>query len=152
SDLQRGDSVLIHNGSISSTPSYHGYVKLIQPQRIHVTIPLKNISPALFASHDWIIDKFPSDMTSEASHTALYDFLLAPNDDKKAAILGAAFPVPPIERRPLSNLNERQQEAVEKAVHCHAFHLIWGPPGTGKTRVIPEIVQRVEGRILLGAF
>ena len=32
------------------------------------------------------------------------------------------------------------------------FHLIWGPPGTGKTRVVPEIVSHVSGSVLLGAF
>jgi hypothetical protein len=87
-DLERGDSVLIHSGLISSTASYHGYVKEVEPRRIRVSIPLKNISPRLFAAHDWIIDKFPSDMTAEASHTALYDFLVSPMDSKKRAILG----------------------------------------------------------------
>jgi DNA replication ATP-dependent helicase Dna2 len=29
---------------------------------------------------------------------------------------------------------------------------VWGPPGTGKTRIIPEIVRRISGRLLLGAF
>jgi DNA replication ATP-dependent helicase Dna2 len=37
-------------------------------------------------------------------------------------------------------------------VNCDVYHLIWGPPGTGKTKVIPEIAQRVPGPILLGAF
>jgi DNA replication ATP-dependent helicase Dna2 len=41
---------------------------------------------------------------------------------------------------------------VERASGCSKFHLIWGPPGTGKTRVIPEIVRQIEGPVLLGAF
>jgi DNA replication ATP-dependent helicase Dna2 len=49
-------------------------------------------------------------------------------------------------------LNASQIEAVESAVNCETFHLIWGPPGTGKTKVIPEIVERVTGPVLLGAF
>src|SRR5262252_5390859 len=48
--------------------------------------------------------------------------------------------------------NRSQLRAIERSVACKAFHLIWGPPGTGKTKVIPEIVGRVSGRVLLGAF
>ncbi len=41
---------------------------------------------------------------------------------------------------------------MERASGCSDFHLIWGPPGTGKTRVIPEIVRNIHGDVLLGAF
>jgi DNA replication ATP-dependent helicase Dna2 len=156
SDLERGDSVLIHSGLISSTASYHGYIKDVEPNRLRVSVPLKNITPGIFAGQEWTIDKFPSDVTAEASHTALYDFLVSPMDDKKRAILGEGGesvkrPVP-IERCESGELNRSQAEAVERAVHCDIYHLIWGPPGTGKTRVIPEIVRRVAGTALLGAF
>jgi DNA replication ATP-dependent helicase Dna2 len=159
SDLERGDAVLIHAGRISSTASYHGYVKEVEPRRIRIAIPLKNISPGLFASQDWIIDRFPGDVTSEASHTALYDFLVAPADEKKRAILGdapgrAASAADRCEIAADSSLNESQATAVGRSVSCDVYHLIWGPPGTGKTRVIPEIVRAVRSRgpVMLGAF
>jgi DNA replication ATP-dependent helicase Dna2 len=108
----------------------------------------------VFEGQDWIVDRFPSDMTSEASHTALYDFLVAPDDDRKRAILGlsAAKESGTAETGDCSGLNESQRRAIQRASSCRTFHLIWGPPGTGKTRVIPEIVRRVSGRVLLGAF
>src|SRR5438034_6391567 len=87
SDLQPGDSVLIHAGRISSTATYHGFVRDITTNRIRVWIPLKNLTATVFEGQSWIIDKFPSDVTAEASHTALYDFLVAPRDEKKKAIL-----------------------------------------------------------------
>jgi DNA replication ATP-dependent helicase/nuclease Dna2 len=156
SDLERGDSVLIHAGLISSTASYHGYVKDVEPNRLRVSIPLKNIETDLFAAQDWTIDKFPSDVTAEASHTALYDFLVSPMDERKRAILCG---ISESGKRPAAmgwrysgELNPSQAEAVERAASCDVFHLIWGPPGTGKTRVIPEIVRRVSGTVLLGAF
>jgi len=173
SDLERGDSVLIHAGRISSTSSYHGYVRDIEPGRVRVSIPLKNISAALFAGQEWIIDRFPGDVTAEASHTALYDFLASPMDDKKRAILGVKAPLleqegwresaggaeraSPIGRSNKelvsgTSLNRSQVQAVERSINSEVFHLIWGPPGTGKTRVIPEIVRRVPGTVLLGAF
>src|SRR5262249_40247406 len=107
-------------------------------------------------------------------HTALYDFLVSPMNNKKRAIIGtdhrtlgdtqypseasgARTKVPHSLRSGTvssleSNANASQAEAIERAVNCDVYHLIWGPPGTGKTRVIPEIVRRVPGTVLLGAF
>ncbi len=193
SDLERGDSVLIHAGRISSTSTYHGYVREIDTRRMRVSIPLKNLDTSVFEGQDWIVDRFPSDVTAEASHTALYDFLVAPMNGKKAVILGTrakardyigdqmsagnapspnalaenvlaanALSVNALAENVLSpnvvagfsrrSLNFTQQEAIDRAVNCDVFHLIWGPPGTGKTRVIPEIVERINGPVLLGAF
>src|SRR6266516_3459559 len=175
SDLERGDGVLIHAGRISSTPTYHGYAQEMDTHRIRVAIPLKNVDARVFEGQDWIVDRFPRDMTAEASHTALYDFLMAPMDGKKRVILGdfgirnsdfgfgeraSLNMIPKSEiRNPnseipvvLTGLNSSQQEAIDRAVNCEIFHLIWGPPGTGKTKVIPEIVHRIGGPVLLGAF
>jgi DNA replication ATP-dependent helicase Dna2 len=150
SDLEIGDSVLIHSGRVSSSATYHGHVAAIDTRGMRVSIPLKNLDPRVFEGQDWIVDRFPSDVTAEASHTALYDFLVSPMDDKKRAILGV--PNEPQRHRDTGKYESSQQEAIDRAVHCDVFHLIWGPPGTGKTRVIPEIVKQVDGPILLGAF
>ncbi len=162
SDLEIGDSVLIHAGRISSTATYHGYVREIDPRRMRVSIPLKNLDARVFEGQAWILDRFPSDVTAEASHTALYDFLVSPVDEKKRAILGTraeARDCIPDETSTAHvvagfspRLNASQLDGIHRAVNCSVFHLIWGPPGTGKTKVIPEIVQRVHGPVLLGAF
>lgn len=153
SDLQAGDAVLIHSGNISSTPTFHGYVRHMDAQRIRIAIPIRNLSPHAFAGRLWIIDRFPSDVTADASHTALYDFLgkmgtdpifcatSNPNDGRRK--MGSV---------PIFPLNESQRDAIERASGCSMFHLVWGPPGTGKTKVIPEIVRHVNEPILLGAF
>ena len=155
SDLEIGDSVLIHAGRISSTATFHGHVREVSPHRLRVSIPLKNLNASVFEGQTWIIDRFPSDVTAEASHTALYDFLVSPMNDKKRAILGhdrSESMAAHLPAESVADLNISQSEAVHRAVHCDTFHLIWGPPGTGKTRVVPEIVQRVPGPLLLGAF
>jgi DNA replication ATP-dependent helicase Dna2 len=163
SDLERGDSVLIHAGRISSTSTWHGHVREIGTHRVRISIPLKNLDVKLFEGQDWIIDRFPGDVTAEASHTALYDFLAAPVDAKKEVILGTRAKAREYEAAATlsehvvagfspRSLNASQTAAIEHAVNCDPFHLIWGPPGTGKTKVIPEIVKRVDGSVLLGAF
>ena len=157
SDLECGDRVLIHAGHISSTSTYHGFVRDIGTRRIRVSVPLKNLTGAVFEGQTWIIDRFPSDVTAEASHTALYDFLIAPMDEKKRTVLGTA----PARGSHMSfenrapgfpKLNSSQIDAIHRAANCDVFHLIWGPPGTGKTNIIPEIVRRAGGPVLLGAF
>ena len=174
SDLGCGDTVLIHAGRISSSPTYHGLVREVGTKQIRVSIPLKNLAAAMFEAQSWIIDRFPSDVTAEASHTALYDFLVAPMDEKKKVVLGfggcassrqtggaASLEVspyrahasrPPVRGGKFPKLNSSQIEAIRRAANCEVFHLIWGPPGTGKTRIIPEIVRCAGGRVLLGAF
>ena len=163
SDLAVGDRVLIHSGRISSSPIFHGYLRSIGGREARISIPLKNVSEAAFEGPSWTIDRFPSDRTSEASQTALYDFLVSPDDPRKRIVLGDLAPAlgeesgdpDPTTGKSLelrSELNPSQIEAVRRAVECRAFQLIWGPPGTGKTKVVPEIVANVGGSVLLGAF
>jgi Cdc6-like AAA superfamily ATPase len=39
------------------------------------------------------------------------------------------------------DLNDEQKCAVEYAVGVRDVYLVWGPPGTGKTAIVPEIVR-----------
>ena len=53
------------------------------------------------------------------------------------------------------HLNQKQHDAVKKSLKAKDFHLIIGPPGTGKTTVIREIIQtKVQGgdRVLVTAW
>ena len=151
SDLQAGDGVLIHSGNISSTPTFHGFVGAIEADRIRVSIPLKNFSGKVFEDRSWIIDRFPSDRTAEASHTALYDYLISPLRPMVTSRVDSVRRTHEADTSSLS-LNQSQIHAIERSAGCKSFHLVWGPPGTGKTRIIAEIIRRVSGRILLGAF
>jgi len=54
------------------------------------------------------------------------------------------------------NFNDAQKRAIEYSIGTENFHLIVGPPGTGKTYVIAEIVQQLVKRgrrkILITAY
>src|SRR4029453_9994056 len=65
SDLEIGDSVVIHAGRISSTATYHGHVREIDTRRMRVSIPLKNLNAKVFEGQLWTVDRFPSDITAE---------------------------------------------------------------------------------------
>jgi len=45
-----------------------------------------------------------------------------------------------------SQLNESQQQAVEKSLVANNFYLIHGPPGTGKTTTTIEVIQQCVDR------
>jgi superfamily I DNA and/or RNA helicase len=53
-----------------------------------------------------------------------------------------------------SNLNESQREVVEKSLAARDFHLVMGPPGTGKTHVITNLINdsfKEDKKILITA-
>jgi hypothetical protein len=169
SDIGPGDQVLVHSGRISSTPAFHGYVKSVDRTHAEIAIPLYNMTERAFGAGEWTIDRFPSDYTAQSSQTGLYDFLRSSNDERKRVILGVAGAgvaaagsrLPSRERfdGPFdAELNAGQVRAVQAALEAPVFHLIWGPPGTGKTRVVAEIIAAIRSRdetpggVLLGAF
>lgn len=161
SELAVGDRVLLHGGQIASRNFWQGYVRSVEPHRMGIAIPFHNLTPEMFEEEQrWLIDRLSTDLTTEASQTALYDFLASAPDARKRVILGdfggpiAESPdaVPDMLPVRSEDLNPPQREAVRRAAACSVFHLVWGPPGTGKTRIVPDIVAAVKGDVLLGAF
>ncbi|MCE9576599.1 MAG: AAA family ATPase [Deltaproteobacteria bacterium] len=54
---------------------------------------------------------------------------------------------PPLAWTPLdSALDEAQRSAVDAALRASEVALVWGPPGTGKTRTLVEIVRQRVAR------
>src|SRR5581483_1926834 len=54
--------------------------------------------------------------------------------------------VPDTSARPVNSLNKEQKQAFHKAISVPDLLLVLGPPGTGKTRTITEIVRNYSAK------
>ncbi|MCU4973068.1 AAA domain-containing protein [Halobacteria archaeon AArc-m2/3/4] len=101
------------------------------------------------------LDIYPSELTTDRLLTALHDALLKGSERRKDVLFGRADPAFEDTEEVFIDNNERQNEAVTKAVTAEDCALIHGPPGTGKTytiaRAIRAMVERGD-RVLLSAF
>ena len=75
-----------------------------------------------------------------ATNPNLSNFLFDPRYAKETESDIEAVKVQIRERQIESNMNDRQCEAVAKAIEAQDIAFIQGPPGTGKTTVIAEII------------
>lgn len=102
-----------------------------------------------------IIDAGLSANMLDRSFSALYLWLQADRRirelvyGERQPTFGAGAPIR------IPDLNGSQNDAVTKAVRMQDYLLVWGPPGTGKTKVIGAIAKQLPGsgqRVLLTAF
>lgn len=104
----------------------------------------------------WYVDRMPFLRPRELSRQNLSRFLARAGDPVKQAVLcpEASDPgdvVSDVAEAPepellyseglCEELNEDQEDAVRKSLNSPVFHLIHGPPGTGKTRVLARLVR-----------
>ncbi|WP_340099170.1 AAA domain-containing protein [Salinibaculum salinum] len=101
------------------------------------------------------LDVYPSEIGADRMLTALHDALLTQSDERKDVLFGRRDP----EFRDVSETfvdnNAAQNEAVQLAVGAEDVALVHGPPGTGKTYTLAQIVRALVDRgdrVLLSAF
>ncbi|NGM67674.1 AAA family ATPase [Natronolimnobius sp. AArcel1] len=146
SKLREGDLVLASDGH-----PVRGNSELAMIERLDDAVVLTADEPVEVSR----LDVYPSELTTDRLLAALHDALLKGNERRKDVLFGRAEPeFDSIEETFIDN-NDRQNEAVTKAVGANDCALIHGPPGTGKTytiaRAIRAMVERGE-RVLLSAF
>ncbi|QLK27141.1 AAA domain-containing protein [Natrinema zhouii] len=146
SKLREGDLVLASDGHPVRGDSELAWVK-----RLDDEVVLTADEPVEVTR----LDVYPSELTTDRLLVAMHDALLKGDERRKDILFGRADPdFEAIDETFIDN-NERQNEAVTKAVGAKDCALIHGPPGTGKTytiaRAIRTMVERGE-RVLLSAF
>ncbi|MFB1065384.1 AAA domain-containing protein [Natrinema sp. H-ect4] len=162
SKLREGDLVLASDGHPVRGDSELAWVK-----RLDDEVVLTADEPVEVTR----LDVYPSELTTDRLLVAMHDALLKGDERRKDILFGRADPefeasgasetprngageTGEVDETFIDN-NERQNEAVTKAVGATDCALIHGPPGTGKTytiaRAIRAMVERGE-RVLLSAF
>ncbi|MFP8951914.1 AAA domain-containing protein [Natrialbaceae archaeon A-arb3/5] len=146
SKLREGDLVLASDGH-----PVRGNSELAMIERLGEEVVLTADEPVEVTR----LDVYPSELTTDRLLAALHDALLKGDERRKDVLFDRVQPEFESVDETFIDNNERQNEAVTKAVGARDCALIHGPPGTGKTytiaRAIRAMVERGE-RVLLSAF
>ncbi|HEY6284791.1 MAG TPA: AAA domain-containing protein, partial [Ktedonobacteraceae bacterium] len=149
SELREGDEILLSDGNPITGEVVTGSILGISSEKVTVW------SPELIA-HPTLIDRYDINSVHVRTLQNLLRWLQA-DPHLRSLVSGTIRPqFDTTKNVPLrTDFNAEQNLAVERAMQMQDYLLIHGPPGTGKTSVIAEIVKRfcLQGqRVMLAAF
>ncbi|GHO87776.1 AAA domain-containing protein [Dictyobacter formicarum] len=148
SELREGDEILLSDGNPVAGEVVSGTITSISAENVTVWTRELIAQPQL-------IDRYDNDLVHVRTLQNLIRWYHVPAhiQDLVAGKIRPRFMHEEITGR--ADFNREQNLAVLRALQMKDYLLIHGPPGTGKTSVIAEIVKRLteQGqRILLAAF
>ena len=148
SELREGDEILLSDGNPVTGEVVTGTIVSISAEQVTTW------NPELIA-HPTLIDRYDTDIVHVRTLQNLLRWLQA-TPRMRGLVAGKLQPqFNTIPVSPRADFNSEQNLAVERAMQMQDYLLIHGPPGTGKTKVIAEIVKRFcqQGqRVILAAF
>ncbi|GHO75861.1 ATPase AAA [Ktedonobacter sp. SOSP1-85] len=148
SELREGDEILLSSGDPIRGEVVSGTILQISSQA--VTVWTREL-----IDHPALLDRYDNDLVHVRTLQNLMRWLQV---DPHLRDLVAGKVRPRFKQQqvlPRTGFNAEQNLAVERALQMQDYLLVHGPPGTGKTSVIAEIVKRLtqQGqRVLLAAF
>jgi DNA replication ATP-dependent helicase Dna2 len=148
SELRAGDEILLSDGNPITGEIVTGTILAISAEQVRVWTPELIARPAL-------LDRYDTSIVHVRTVQNLLRWLQADTQlrDLVSGIRLPRFTHTQVEPRP--DFNDEQNLAVARALQMRDYLLVHGPPGTGKTSVIAEIVKRLcqqNKRVLLAAF
>ena len=157
SNFRIGDIIILYPSHALSDNRLRSQIfkcTLSEIKKDHVIVRLrsKQMNHKAFDSNKrWNIEHDILDSSFSKSFRQLYHFAKG-EKEKRSLILGARPPKEyediVIEKHP--STTNAQHEIVKKAIASEEYHLIWGPPGTGKTSIIlKEIISRYYSKTQL---
>jgi DNA replication ATP-dependent helicase Dna2 len=136
SELREGDEILLSNGNPISGEVVTGTLLSVSSEQVTVWTREQ-------IAHPRLIDRYDNDLVHVRTLQNLlrWQQATAHQRDLVAGRVRARFINEDGAPRP--DFNAEQNLAVERAMQMRDYLLIHGPPGTGKTSVIAEIVKRL---------
>ena len=149
SELRMGDEILLSDGNPITGEVVTGSILGISSEEVTVW------SPELI-THPTLIDRYDINSVHVRTLQNLLRWLQA-DPYLRSLVSGTIRPQFDTTKNvpPRTDFNAEQNLAVERAMQMRDYLLIHGPPGTGKTSVIAEIVKRFcqrGQRVMLAAF
>jgi DNA replication ATP-dependent helicase Dna2 len=169
-EISAGEEILVHKGDPCSRETMRGrvleYDKGVLKVLLKTAFPLRGPEqPPAPGPDGWFFDRMPFSRGRDVSRRALYQFVsraepeivnIIVNEDYESHLRdsntaneGKDEPREEYSDIPddlvfaegiCEELNTDQESAVKAALDAEAFHLIHGPPGTGKTRVLARLI------------
>jgi superfamily I DNA and/or RNA helicase len=134
-------------------PDEPGAIRGVYERREEQSVWLMLDRPVDELDRDYALDPEAPEVTFDRGDQALAaaKAALATSDLARirdvAALAKPPHPLPPVTWEVLDEaLDERQREAVSSALRSGDIALIWGPPGTGKTRTLVEVIRQRVAR------
>jgi ATP-dependent RNA/DNA helicase IGHMBP2 len=148
--LGPGSPVVVNQTGVNRrVPSYRGVVFDRDAKTVGVAIDPPDDDPPDEAT--WRLDLSPDEVSRQRQQDALARAAAASGDrpaDLRAVLLGDREPAwaEPVEVDISLHLNESQREAVRVALAAKDIAVIHGPPGTGKTTTVVELIRLAVAR------
>ncbi|MGA2621120.1 MAG: AAA domain-containing protein, partial [Thermoguttaceae bacterium] len=145
-----GSPVILSPAAVKGGPTHRGVV--CQGDERSISVALDRVPEELADHETWRLDLSFDEVAAQRQRAALEQARLARGDrsavlrDVLLGLRGPEFGLGPALRPLDSSLNAVQRAAVEFALSARDVGLIHGPPGTGKTTAVVEVIRQAVRR------